>query len=116
VHDVLETINHQLVAEVSKATVATLMQLASTPSRPKLTQVQSHSPQVSVEWEPLPEQDIREYVVEWGAPGGTARGSMRVTATRATIPDLRPGEEVRVGAVNRRGAPAWDMARVTPGS
>jgi hypothetical protein len=41
-HDVLETINHQLVAEVAKTTVATLMKLASTPSRPKLAGVEVH--------------------------------------------------------------------------
>ncbi|HYW32008.1 MAG TPA: M28 family peptidase, partial [Gemmatimonas sp.] len=32
-HDVLETINHQLVAEVAKTTVASIMYLASSPSR-----------------------------------------------------------------------------------
>mgnify|MGYP006138673123 CR=1 FL=1 len=32
-HDFLEFINHQLVAETSKTTVATLMLLASSPSR-----------------------------------------------------------------------------------
>lgn len=32
-HDVLETINHQLVAEVAKTTVASIMYLASAPSR-----------------------------------------------------------------------------------
>ena len=32
-HDVLETINHQLVTEVAKTTAATLMLLASSPSR-----------------------------------------------------------------------------------
>ena len=32
-HDLLETINHQLVTEVAKTTAATLMLLASSPSR-----------------------------------------------------------------------------------
>jgi len=113
-HDVLETINHQLVAEVSKTTVATLMQLANAPSRPANVQVARRGNAVELSWDALPEQDIAEYVVEWGPAGAAARGSLRVTAPRATVQGLRAGEQIRVGAVNRRGAPAWDMAAVAP--
>ena len=40
-HDLLDTINHQLVTEVAKTTAATLMLLASSPSRLQDVQVTS---------------------------------------------------------------------------
>jgi Tol biopolymer transport system component len=110
-HDVLETINHQLVAEVSKTTVATLIQLANAPSRPTGIRVARSGAGADVTWDALPEQDIATYVVEWGPPGSSPRGSLRVATPRATLTDVAAGDEIRVGAINRRGAPAWDMAR-----
>src|ERR671911_1671837 len=41
-HDVLETINHQLVTEVAKTTAATLMLMASSPSRLKDLKIDSY--------------------------------------------------------------------------
>src|SRR4029453_4188342 len=41
-HDLLETINHQLVAEVAKTTTATLMLLASSPSRLKNLEIERY--------------------------------------------------------------------------
>jgi hypothetical protein len=110
-HDQLETINHQLVAEVSKTTVATLMKMASVPSRPTGVTAVRRGARTEVRWEALPERDVVEYVVEWGPAGGAARGAMRVREPHAVLVDVAPGEEVRVGAVNARGAHAWDMAR-----
>ena len=40
-HDLLETVNHQLIAETSKTTAATLMLLASSPSRLKDLKVEA---------------------------------------------------------------------------
>jgi Tol biopolymer transport system component len=111
-HDVLETINHQLVAEVSKTTVATLIQLANSPSRPANVQVARQGNALRVTWDPLPEQDIREYLVEFGPPGGPARGSVRASEPWAVLEGVPAGYEVRVGAINVRGAPAWDRARI----
>jgi hypothetical protein len=110
-HDQLETINHQLVAEVTKTTVATLMKLASVPSRPTRVTAVRRDGRTEVRWQAPPECDVFEYVVEWGATGGAARGAMRVREPHAVLTDVAPGEEVRVGAVNARGARAWDMAR-----
>ena len=110
-HDQLETINHQLVAEVSKTTVATLMKLASSPSRVKNVTVTRNGRGAHVEWDALPETDVAAYVVEWGRPGQPPRDAVRVIDTAATVPDLAEGEEVRVMGVNALGAASWDYAR-----
>jgi hypothetical protein len=112
-HDELETINHQLVAEVAKVTVATLMQLASVPSRIAGLELDRRDNGATVSWAALPERDIMEYVVEWGPADGPARGSVVVAEPGAGIQGLEPGDQVRVRAVNRRGAHGWDWARIT---
>ena len=54
-HDLLEGINHQLVAEVAKTTAATVMLLASSPSRLKDFHVDSFKGStVSLSWTPAP--------------------------------------------------------------
>lgn len=110
-HDQLETINHQLVAEVSKTTIATLMKLASSPSRVNNLTVTHSGRGAHVEWDALPETDIVAYIVEWGPPGEPARHAVRVTDTAARVPDLADGEEVRVMGINALGAASWDYAR-----
>ncbi len=114
-HDVLETINQQLVAEVSKATVATLMLLTASPSRPSGVAAERAGNGMRVSWNAAPESDVRSYRIEWGAPGAPARGSLRVqggAATSASLVGVRAGDEIRVAAVNARGMVAWDWARV----
>jgi hypothetical protein len=110
-HDQLETVNHQLIAEVSKTTIATLMQLTNVPSRVKNVQVSRSGRTARVTWDALPERDVTSYIIEWGESGQDAGGSIRVTATTAEIPDLGPRDEVRVTGVNARGARSWDWAR-----
>ncbi|MGH7443762.1 MAG: M20/M25/M40 family metallo-hydrolase, partial [Longimicrobiales bacterium] len=107
-HDHLETIDQQLVAEVSKTTVATLMLLASSPSRVKQLTVTRSGANATAAWAALPEKDIAAYEVEWGPSAGHPRGSTRVDSTEATLRDVRAGDVVRVRAVNRVGLPAWD--------
>jgi hypothetical protein len=110
-HDQLETVNHQLIAEVSKTTVATLMQLASVPSRVKNVQVARAGGAARVTWDALPENDVTSYIIEWGATGQAVSGTMRVTGTTAELPDLGTTDEVRVSGVNTRGAQSWDWGR-----
>jgi Tol biopolymer transport system component len=115
-HDVLETINHQLVAEVSKTTVATLMQLANRPSRPKVAQVRTiaGSQEIEVEWEPLPEADVTGYTVRVVDAGGSEL-SRRTVGPRdrlsARVP-YHPGQTVEIWGTSSAG-PSWDAARVT---
>lgn len=110
-HDQLETVNHQLIAEVSKTTVATLMQLTNAPSRVKNVQVSRSGGTARVTWDALPERDVTSYIVEWGESGQDAGASISVTGTTAELPDLGPRDEVRVSGVNERGARSWDWAR-----
>lgn len=110
-HDVLETVDQRLVAEVSKTTIATLMLLASSPSRLSGLEVTAGGGgTVEARWTPAAERDVTGYVVTWGPPGGPARDSMRVEEPRVRVA-ARPGEVVAVRAVNARGLEGWDWAR-----
>jgi Tol biopolymer transport system component len=112
-HDILETINHQLVAEVAKTTVATLIQLTNVPSRPKVEKVAVRAGRgLDVSWQPLPEQDVAGYIVEVIGADGTVRSTQRTDGTSAFVEGYRPGVVVQVWAVNRRGVRSWDALRV----
>jgi len=107
-HDQLETIDQQLVAEVSKTTVATLLALANSPARLKdLTVTQQ-----AATWSAAPESGVADYIVAWGPAGDQLREQMRVTGPRAQFPSRLPaGTVVAVKAVNTRGIESWDWAR-----
>src|SRR5690606_10692947 len=106
-HDYLETINHQLVAEVSKTTIATLMQLTNVPSRVRNVRVDNAGGGVQVTWDALPEKDVAGYVVEWSMGG--ASQERRVEGTSVRLP--AGASDIRVSGVKRRGAVSWDAAR-----
>jgi hypothetical protein len=110
-HDVLETINHRLVAEVSKTTLASLMAMASRPSRLTGVEITRRSGAAEVIWHPAPESGVARYLVTWGPADGAEAGSMEVTEPRARIPGLDAGAEVRVKAVSAAGVAGWDWAR-----
>jgi len=108
-HDILEVENHQLIAEASKTTVATLMLLASSPSRLKDLAATNGT----VTWTKSPEKGVTGYLVTWGPAEAPERNRLRVTAPTARIPGLAAGMVVQVKAVNARGLEGWDWARVT---
>jgi hypothetical protein len=111
-HDVLETINQQLVAEVSKTTVATLMMLASSPSRlTGLEATRSPAGALDVKWNASPENGIVRYLVSYRA--GNIAKQVTVTAPTVRLTDAPAGTVIQVKAVNRRGMEGWDWARVT---
>lgn len=110
-HDVLETINHQLVAEVSKTTVATLMLLASSPSRLKnLTAVRSGD-RAEVSWSSAVESDITKYVVTFGNDN-RPREIVETPNAVISLTGVTPGTTISVRAVNKNGMPGWDWARI----
>ncbi|MDQ3069226.1 MAG: M20/M25/M40 family metallo-hydrolase, partial [Acidobacteriota bacterium] len=109
-HDLLEGINHQLVTEVAKTTAATLVMLTNTPARLKGVTAKASGTGASLQWQPSPERDVRQYVVTWQPRGGAAQ-RMVVTSPAATIANAPAGTEVRVVAVNARGLQGWDTAR-----
>ena len=106
-HDVLETINHQLVTETSKTTVATIMLMASSPSR--LTQPAANG--TTATWARAVEKGAMSYIVRWGPATDPMKFSARVTTPRATLVGAKPGWKVAVKAVNARGLEGWDWAR-----
>jgi hypothetical protein len=112
-HDLLEGINHQLIAEVSKTTTATLMLLASSPSRVAGLHASVSGASATVSWTPSPETGITSYVVEWGPRENPSLHALRVTQPTATLEGAAPGTEVRVKAVNAKGMEGWDWARTT---
>jgi hypothetical protein len=106
-HDVLETINHQLLTEVSRTTVATIMLMASSPSR--LNELKAEG--TTATWARAVEKGAMRYVVRWGPAEDPMRHSSIVTTTRATLTGAQPGWKVAVKAVNARGMEGWDWAR-----
>ncbi len=112
-HDVLEVENHQLIAEASKATVASLMLLASSPSRITGITLTPAGGGFSATWTPSPERGIVRYIVSYGPVDAPSRWSLSVTTPRAVLPHARRGMIVSVKAVNRRGLDGWDWGRAT---
>jgi Tol biopolymer transport system component len=106
-HDILETINHQLVTEVARTTAATLMLLASSPSRLTDLKATRTAGGVALTWTPSPESGITGYIVSYGTAA-----PLRVTKPAATLPALPRGTVVSVKAVNAKGMEGWDAARV----
>lgn len=123
-HDLLEFENHELITETSRTTAATLMLLASSPSRIRDLKVEHAGGSATVTWAPSPEKGITSYIVEYG-PEMTARrssvgnaasgGGRRVTVKtpRAQLAGVAPGTVIAVKAVNAKGLEGWDWARVT---
>ncbi len=106
-HDVLETINHQQLAETSRTTVATIMLLASSPSR--LTGLAVNGTVAT--WTPAVERNTSRYLVRWGPAEDPMRFSATVAGPKATLAGAKPGWKVAVKAVNARGLEGWDWAR-----
>ena len=112
VHDVLETINHQLVAEVAKVTTASIMLMASSPSRIEgIEVVPGGGAAVEVTWSPASEADVIEYRVAYGPEDDPWRSTVTVPEPRTVLEGVQPGDVVSVKAVNQRGLLGWDWAR-----
>jgi Peptidase family M28 len=110
--DLLETVNHELVAETSKVTVASIMLLASSPSRVKdLRAVSQAGGPVTVTWTESLEERVTGYIVAWGPADAPLRNTMRVIKPTATIPGATTGMVVSVKAVNARGLEGWEWAK-----
>jgi aminopeptidase YwaD len=110
-HDVLETINFEQVAENTKANVATVMLLASAPSRLAGLVVQPVGGAVELRWQPSVEHDVVRYVVSYRDGSGAER-TLSTSQPAVRLPALPAGSEIKVKAVNRRGLEGWDWARV----
>jgi dipeptidyl aminopeptidase/acylaminoacyl peptidase len=113
-HDLLEGINHQLITEVSKTTAATLMLLASSPSRLNGLTIDSFKDgRALLSWTPSPEKGVTGYIVAYGPASNPDLHQLRVVKPSATLTGIAAGTVVSVKAVNARGLEGWDWARVT---
>jgi len=111
--DLLETVNHELVAETSKVTVASIMLMASSPSPVKdLKAVSRPGGPAAVTWTASLEERITGYLVAWGPPDAPMKQTMRVLRPEASLPGAAPGMVVSVKAVNARGLEGWDWAKI----
>ncbi|MGD8278114.1 MAG: M28 family peptidase [Gemmatimonadota bacterium] len=111
-HDVLETINQQLVTEVARTTVATLMLLASSPARLTDLRLTRTGSAHEATWNPAPELGVREYIVAWGPETDPLRETARTSEPRFAWPHpLVEGTVVSVKAVGSSGTESWDWAR-----
>ena len=111
-HDLLDTINHQLVTEVAKTTAATLMLLASSPSRLKDLEVDGYeNGTAAISWTAAPEKGVTGYIVAWGPPDKPEAQRMKVAKPAASVRAPR-GTVVSVKAINARGLEGWDWARI----
>jgi hypothetical protein len=106
--DYLDTINQVQVTETAKVTAATLMYLASSPSRLKNLVITRAATGVSLTWTPSPETGVRRYIVTYGPESEPTRTRLTVTAPQATLPALPAGTRIGVKAVNDKGLEGWD--------
>jgi hypothetical protein len=112
-HDLLEVINHQLVTEVARTTAATIMLLASSPSRVADLKVTGFTGgRASLTWTPGPEKDVTGYLVAYGPASRSDRAQTRVAQPKATLSGIEPGALVSVKAVNAKGLEGWDWTTV----
>jgi len=117
-HDVLETINHQLVAEVSKTTVGTIMYLASSAARLRNVAAERSGSDVTVTWSAPPESDVSSYVVRvWNVDGQTEQRWVykrdmdpEFASRRVSLSNVSAGASVGVKAA-ADALMGWDWAR-----
>lgn len=113
-HDLLEGINHQLVTEVAKTTAASVMLLASSPSRVEELKVTTFANGVAaLSWAPSPEKDVAGYLVALGTASHPDAKPIRVGHPSARLTAVKAGALVSVKAVNAKGMEGWDWASVT---
>lgn len=109
--DYLDTINQKQVTETAKVTAATLMYLASSPSRLNNVKATRAGNRVTVTWDPSPETGVRSYIVAYGPADDPMRTRVTVNTPTATLPSAPAGTRISVKAVNGRGLEGWDWAR-----
>jgi Peptidase family M28 len=113
-HDVLENMNHQLITEVAKTTAATLVLLASSPSRLTDLKVASFKGgTATLTWKASRERGVTGYVVAYGPTDKPETHRVRVAKPTATLSNVAAGTMVSVKAINAKGLEGWDWARIS---
>jgi len=112
--DRLEYINHQLITEVSKATTAAMMLLASSPARLKDVKVANRSGNTAeITWTPAPEKGIKQYIIAYGPTDAPMKYTAQAKEPKIQLKNVSKGMVVAIKAVNSRGMEGWDWARIT---
>ena len=109
--DLLETIDFRQVAETAKVTAASVVALASSPSRLKDLSVVRNGSRVDVTWTASPESGVTSYIVTYGPSSNAQERRVTVKTPRATLSDVPAGTQIAVKAMNAKGLESWDWAR-----
>lgn len=112
-HDQYETVDPRLVAEVARTTVASLILMASSPSRVSGVTARRSGAGAEITWTPSPESGVSSYVLRYGPPEAPERFTATVRAARAVLPGAQAGWRVAVKAVGASGLLSWDWGRAT---
>jgi Tol biopolymer transport system component len=113
-HDVLETVNHRLVAEVGRTTLASVVLMASSPSRvAEVTAVRKAGGAVDVGWKPAVERGVESYRVRWEDGNGATGGMRIVRGTSVRLVGVPQRATIAVRAIGRRELEGWDWGRAT---
>jgi len=107
--DLIETINHVQVAATAKTTIATLMLLASSPSRVGGIKVEAKTATVDIVWTPSPEKGVVKYEIVYGPTSNPTK--YRVESAEPRINLRRPPAHVAVRAIDEHGRHGWDWGR-----
>ncbi len=111
--DLIETVNVRQILETAKVTAATVVYLASSPSRLKDLTATRTATGIDVAWTPSPEAGVKSYVVAYGPAGDPLKTRVQVATTTFRLPALPAGSQIAVKAINARGLDGWDWARTT---
>ena len=111
-HDVLETVSHRLVAEVARTTLASVVLMASSPSRlAGLAATRGAGGSVDVRWNAAVERGVTSYRVRWEDDEGKTGGERVVKGTTVRLSAVPREATVQVRAIGARGLEGWDWAR-----
>jgi hypothetical protein len=113
-HDVLETVNHRLVAAVSRTTLASVVLMASSPSRvAEVSASRQAGGAVVVRWKPAIERGVTTYRIGWEDVNGKTGGRRIVRGSAARLVGVPPRATIAVRAIGARGLEGWDWGRAT---
>jgi hypothetical protein len=110
-HDVLETVSHRLVAEVARTTLASVVLMASSPSRiTGLSAARRADGTVDAKWNAAVERGVTGYRVRWQDADGKVGGAQVVKGTAAKLRAVPKGATIQLRAIGTRGLEGWDWA------
>lgn len=109
--DRIETMNHELIRETARTNIASLMLLASSPSRVADVEAATTPRGLLVTWTASPESTVTGYEVVYGPGSEPERHRLRVREPRAALPEAGAGWSIAVRAVTSGGLHGWDWGR-----